>query len=111
MMQPFEKAIVMELPVETNELRTMRFQVGTDEYIALSFPSEDLTPLPLSASEQCVFRALLAGQSNREIATSRGRSLRTVANQVAAIFVKLRVGSRAELFAKYNGRPGHSSAE
>lgn len=37
-------------------------------------------------------------------------SLRTVANQAAAIFTKLGVGSRAELFAKYSGRVPASSS-
>jgi DNA-binding NarL/FixJ family response regulator len=55
----------------------------------------------LTSTERVVFSALLAGQSNQQIATSRDRSLRTVANQVAAVFAKLGVGSRAELFARY----------
>jgi len=58
----------------------------------------------LTFAEQAVFSALLSGQSNQEIAASRGRSLRTIANQVAAIFQKLGVGSRAELVAKVSAR-------
>ena len=40
---------------------------------------------------------VVAGRSNGEIAAARGRSVRTIANQVAAIFRKLGVGSRLEL--------------
>lgn len=42
---------------------------------------------------------LLDGQSNAEIAARRGRSARTVANQVAAVLRKLGVSSRIELIA------------
>lgn len=75
---------------------------GTETRVVLSFPlprPESATPAILTASEQSVFRALLAGQSNSAIAASRGRASRTIANQVAAIFRKLHVGSRAELLA------------
>jgi DNA-binding NarL/FixJ family response regulator len=42
---------------------------------------------------------LLEGKRNADIARERGTSVRTVANQVAAIFRKLKVRSRAELVA------------
>ena len=86
----------------SNGLRATRFQLAGDDYVVLSYPRSDLAaPAVLTSTEQAVFSALLAGQSNQQIATSRDRSLRTVANQVAAVFAKLGVGSRAELFAKY----------
>jgi DNA-binding NarL/FixJ family response regulator len=70
----------------------------------LSYPHAGLAaPASLTATEKAIFSALLAGQSNQQIATRRGRALRTVANQVAAIFHKLGVGSRAELVAKFSG--------
>jgi DNA-binding NarL/FixJ family response regulator len=77
---------------------------GTESQVMLSFPlprPESATPAVLTASEQYVFRALLAGQSNAEIAASRGRSPRTIANQVAAVFRKLAVGSRSELLTMH----------
>jgi DNA-binding NarL/FixJ family response regulator len=44
-----------------------------------------------------VCQLLLSGASNAEIARLRRTSVRTVANQVAAILKKLGAGSRTEL--------------
>jgi DNA-binding NarL/FixJ family response regulator len=83
------------------ELRATRFRLAGDDFVVVSYQQSDLAaPASLTSTERVVFSALLAGQSNQQIATSRGRSLRTVANQVAAVFAKLGVRSRAELFAK-----------
>lgn len=54
----------------------------------------------LSSSEREVCRLINQGLSNAEIAAQRGRALRTVANQVAAIFKKVGVSSRTELIAR-----------
>lgn len=54
----------------------------------------------LSAAEHEVLVLLLDGHDTRGIADARGTSPRTTANQVASIFKKLGVGSRAELAAK-----------
>jgi DNA-binding NarL/FixJ family response regulator len=90
----------------SSDLTAVRFRVGMDEYAVLSYrlPSNE-PPATLSASERSVYRALLAGHGNAAIAEQRGRSLRTVANQVASIFAKLGVGSRAELLAGQFGAP------
>jgi DNA-binding NarL/FixJ family response regulator len=78
--------------------------LADEDYIVLSYPHAALSaPAVLTSTEQVIFSALLRGQSNQDIATSRGRALRTVANQVAAIFQKLGVGSRAELVTKFSG--------
>jgi DNA-binding NarL/FixJ family response regulator len=61
-------------------------------------------PARLSQAEAAVLRLVRDGLSNAEIAARRGRSLRTIANQVARIFRRLGVGSRAELFARFAGR-------
>jgi DNA-binding CsgD family transcriptional regulator len=53
----------------------------------------------VSSAQREVLDLLLAGYSNAEIARRRGRSPRTVAHQVDAIFRRLGVGSRLELFA------------
>ncbi|HEX5012647.1 MAG TPA: response regulator transcription factor [Candidatus Limnocylindrales bacterium] len=53
------------------------------------------TPGGLSAREVEVIRALAAGRTNREIATSLGISERTVDRHVSNIFTKLDVSSRA----------------
>jgi DNA-binding CsgD family transcriptional regulator len=53
----------------------------------------------LTPAERRVAIRILAGQSNAEIARTRGRAERTVANQVSSIFQKLGVSSRSELCA------------
>lgn len=57
----------------------------------------------LSDAEKIVAAAVLRGCSNHEIATMRGRSMRTVANQLASIFEKVGVHSRRELVARMGG--------
>lgn len=54
----------------------------------------------LTAAEDEVLALLLDGYNNAAIAKARGTSPRTAANQVASIFRKLGVASRAELAAK-----------
>jgi DNA-binding NarL/FixJ family response regulator len=53
----------------------------------------------LSESEYAVARLLVEGKSHAEIAAVRGTSARTVANQLSALFHKLRISGRAELLA------------
>lgn len=85
-------------------LRATRFHIGCHEYAVFSVNSvEGPAPVILTASERFVFHGVLAGQTNGEIAASRCRSVRTVANQVAGIFRKLEVHSRAELIARHAG--------
>lgn len=82
-------------------MRASRLVVGDEELMVLSVEvpkrplHERLTP-----AERHVVIMLLEGLSNDEIARARGTRLRTVANQVAAIFDKLGVSSRGELAAK-----------
>jgi DNA-binding NarL/FixJ family response regulator len=52
---------------------------------------------PLSSTEADVAHEILFGLSNAEIAEKRGTAVRTIANQVASIYRKLRVRSRLEL--------------
>ncbi len=79
-------------------LRVTTFESGSDTFAILSFPVNELElPDALSAAEQAVCRLLLTGASNAEIARQRRTSVRTVANQVAAILKKLGAGSRSEL--------------
>lgn len=61
--------------------------------------SQVVLPDVLSESERAVALALLEGQSNAEIASARGTSTKTVANQLYAIYRKLGAGSREELVA------------
>jgi DNA-binding NarL/FixJ family response regulator len=98
MTKPTKKTALALSPPKN--LHAARFEVGGDEYAILSYPAR-ATELPatLTSTELEIYRAVLAGHSNAKIATERERSLRTVANQVAAIFAKLGVSSRAELIA------------
>ncbi|MFO0684403.1 MAG: helix-turn-helix transcriptional regulator [Sandaracinus sp.] len=80
------------------EPRARAMDVGGERLLVVATPS----PMPpsiaaLSAAEREVAAAILRGLSNAEIARERGVAVRTVANQVSALFRKLGVGSRAEL--------------
>ena len=84
-------------------LTASRLQVGGEHYVVLSFPIRRVDARVLTAAEMAVARAVVEGKSNAEIARERGRSPRTIANQVAAIFKKLGVSSRLELARRLNG--------
>jgi DNA-binding NarL/FixJ family response regulator len=63
-------------------------------------------PTAFSESERAVARALIAGSSNAEIAKARGTSIKTVANQLYAMYRKLGVNTREELVARLvDGEP------
>lgn len=66
--------------------------------LVLSFriPAADWPSL-LTGTEAEIAHDVLAGLSNAEIARRRGTAVRTIANQVASIYRKLRVRSRLEL--------------
>ena len=74
--------------------------------------STDLAGVELTPSEREVATLILEGRDNPTIAALRGTSARTIANQVASIFAKLGVRSRAELAAKvYGAAPVEKSAD
>jgi DNA-binding CsgD family transcriptional regulator len=84
--------------------RLTRFKLGGVEYAVLSEetrPAADLSSL--TSAEREVMGLVADGLSNVDIAKRRGTSVRTVANQLAAMFKKLGVGSRSELVARYRG--------
>ena len=54
-------------------------------------------PTTVSNTVRALVLEIVDGASREALAQSRGRSPRTVANQIASIFRKLRVGSRVEL--------------
>jgi DNA-binding CsgD family transcriptional regulator len=84
-----------------SELSAHTFRVGTEEFVVLSYPMARVQPPPeLTSAERHVVVALMEGKSNAAIAAERGTSPRTIANQVAAVFRKLGVRSRAELAAR-----------
>lgn len=80
-------------------MRGKRFWVDGQEFAVLVLPRGAPAPdlAKLTAAERAVAQEVARGFSNEEIATLRGSSPRTVANQMQAIFRKLGVGSRIEL--------------
>jgi DNA-binding NarL/FixJ family response regulator len=66
--------------------------------VVMSFPVPCATfGKLLTDAETAIARDILSGLSNASIARKRGTAVRTIANQVAAIFRKLQVRSRLEL--------------
>jgi DNA-binding NarL/FixJ family response regulator len=81
---------------------------GPGERLSLRYPWPSWRlPPTLSDAERTVVLDLVDGASRRDIALARGTSERTVANQMASIFRKLRVGSRVELLAALRPAPGN----
>lgn len=56
--------------------------------------------ISLTSAERDVLQAVLVGCDNQQIARQRDTSVRTVANQLATLFQKFGVSSKAELAAK-----------
>ena len=79
-----------------------RFERDGEAFAILEWPKAPPRPrVPLAPAQREVLALLLSGLSNAVIARRRGRATRTVANQVAAIFRRLGVTSRLELFALF----------
>jgi DNA-binding NarL/FixJ family response regulator len=100
---PFDHG--MPGPSNPENLEVHSFHIGTDEYVLLSFSvAPEGSRLDgvdgLSPSERDIVSRVFRGQSNGAIASARGTSPRTVANQLAAIYSKLGVRSRRELVAR-----------
>jgi DNA-binding CsgD family transcriptional regulator len=89
------------------EVHGARVAVAGRDLFVLSMPSLVASlPAELTSAEREVAALLLDGKSNREVAALRGTSVRTIANQVGAIFRKLRVSGRVELgHTLLSGRP------
>jgi DNA-binding NarL/FixJ family response regulator len=86
------------------DLRGHIFELGGRQYAVLSSVVEPGPPLEgLSKAETEVVRAALNGLTNEEIAATRGRSIFTVQNQLAAAWRKLGVSSRHEAAALLAG--------
>ena len=87
-------------------------KVSVEEHDGLEFVLLDV-PAPsgraeilaaLTAAEREVAELVLGGCTNAEVASRRGTSARTVANQLARIYRTLEVGSRTELCALLSER-------
>jgi DNA-binding CsgD family transcriptional regulator len=67
--------------------------------LSVEMPNAVLNRAPLSQAERTIAWAVVEGKSHAEICAKRGTSPRTVANQLNAIYRKLRVSGRRELMA------------
>ena len=74
--------------------------IGGERLVVTSMPVVPGDLSTLTPAERAVARDAIAGLSNAEIAKKRRRAIRTIANQLASIYRKLGVGSRAELAAQ-----------
>jgi two-component system response regulator DevR len=75
-------------------------RIGEESVVVLSLRSVGAPAGPrLSGAEREVLREVARGLSNRAIASNRGVSERTIANQLASASRKLGVSGRSELVA------------
>ncbi|HKY63372.1 MAG TPA: helix-turn-helix transcriptional regulator [bacterium] len=91
--------------IPPQDLNAYVVRLGKKSYVLLRYsgvPEEG--PVRLTPAERRVALALLQGLSNREIGDLRGSSPRTVANQIASIYRKMGVRSRAELASRWSRR-------
>jgi DNA-binding CsgD family transcriptional regulator len=93
-----------ESPRETTSPNLQFFSLGDEDFAAIEIAGDAPQPTApaapaasLSEAETRILAELVTGRSNREIAARRGTSLRTVTNQVSAVFRKLGVRSRSEV--------------
>ncbi len=90
----------------TSGVQSRELRIGEHDHLVLTFRLRKPSAAdPLTASEREVAFAVLTGASNAEIARLRGRSVNTVANQLANVFRKLRVQSRLELCCALAAHP------
>jgi len=79
-------------------------RVAGEDLVVISIPSDARALRDgLTRAEREITSGTLAGHSTAAIARLRGRSQRTIANQLASIYRKLGVSSRAELAARLFG--------
>ena len=86
--------------VAPDDLSATELDVGGETFILFEWSSAPVFFEGLTEAERDVVSGILRGESNRDIGKRRGTHARTVANQVAGIFRKLGVQSRAELAAR-----------
>jgi DNA-binding NarL/FixJ family response regulator len=78
--------------------------IGEERLVVITLPANEVgKTATLSSAELEVARDALAGLSNAAIASKRGRSPRTIANQLASIYRKLGVDSRTQMAASLLG--------
>ena len=87
-------------PTSTDPPEDLRAVVSEDLLVMSFTLPHGAKRVPLTPIEKEVLVSILSGRSNAEIAKERGRSLRTIVNQVSNILKKLGVKSRLEIVAK-----------
>jgi DNA-binding NarL/FixJ family response regulator len=92
-------------------LAAYRLHVGETELVVLEWPIGPALEAgtALTPAEREVVELALAGLSNPQIARHRRCSTRTIANELAAAYRKLGIGSRAEL-GSWAARKGGSAS-
>jgi DNA-binding CsgD family transcriptional regulator len=81
--------------------RVTTFRLEGVEFVVLSVALDgEGIMAELSSAERAIATLAAAGLTNAAIAKCRGKSVHTVANQLASTLRKLRVGSRYELAAR-----------
>lgn len=82
-----------------NTLDAFELELGGEDLVVISAPARgtSVRVASLTPAEQAVVSEVLSGRSNAEIAAHRNSSPQTIANQLAAVFRKVGVVSRAEL--------------
>ena len=75
-------------------------ELGGERLAVITFPAPKALEVALTAVEIELLRCLADGMTNAEIAARRGRAVRTVVNQIAALSKKFGTSSRTELVAK-----------
>jgi DNA-binding CsgD family transcriptional regulator len=79
---------------------SQRDSAGREDFVVLDVPSRRLEPPAcLTQAEREVVRGVLEQKSNAEIALERCTSINTVANQLRAVYTKLRISGRSQLLA------------
>lgn len=88
--------------VQLRDVRSDTFEADGRHYVAISVPELDPAALTeLTEAERRVALLLVAGLNQQEIATERGTSPSTIANQIASISRKLGIGGRFALVRRW----------
>lgn len=90
--------VVKARGARTEGVDVFEVRAAGEDLVVISLPVEARAQRPaMTLAEREITTDVLAGLSTAEIARRRGRSPRTIANQLASIYRKLGVASRAEL--------------
>ena len=92
-----KKKFIGDEPSTTNGPFSASIRLGGHNLMLVEIPVAGQPPVPLTQAEHEVAVLVLLGLTNQEIADVRDTSVNTVKNQVASVFGKVEVNSRAEL--------------